>query len=757
MMDFNADQPRPLPQHDRDKILAELLIRLESVLFALFPAGKVRNGTFYIGDLSGAEGESLNVALHGEKPGLWRDHATGEGGDLFKLIAACIGVNTQTDFPKVLDKGADLLGRLPQHALSPSPTRKAQPIDELGPVTAKWNYLNAQSKLIAVMYRYDPPGGKKEFRPLDVLRHKKTAPNPRPLYNQPNLINAWQVVLAEGEKCAQALIDVGVVATTAMFGANAPIDKTDWSPLRGKAVLIWPDKDQVGMDYARNAAQAILQAGAISCAILTPPADKPDSWDAADAFFEGFDITGFLAAGERTPVLRSAELNDDLFQALDPSTEDGLATAFTRHYGEDWRYCTQWGKWLVWNGQRWNQDHLHFIGHLIREICCQGALLSSNAKLKPRLTSASTTSGVEKFVRADPVHAISTSAWDAAPWLLNTPSGVVDLRSGTLREHRRSDQITRMTTASPQQECPTWRQFLLDITGGDTELMAYLQVMAGYCLTGITSEHALFFLYGTGANGKSVFVNVLATIMGDYAATAPMDAFMESVGDRHPTEMAGLQGARLVTATETEQGRRWNEARIKTITGGDKISARFMRQDFFEYSPQFKLMITGNHKPTLRNVDDAMKRRLHLIPFTVTIPLEKRDQQLTEKLLKERNGILYWAVQGALLWQQNGLQLPDKVISATADYFAEEDVVGNYLEEETQQHHQARTAISDLYQRWQEYSNKRGEFVGTIRWFTQQLINRGFERIVMAGGARGIRGLMLKARDYGERLPYKDN
>ncbi|MGD7248220.1 phage/plasmid primase, P4 family, partial [Ralstonia pseudosolanacearum] len=223
---------------------------------------------------------------------------------------------------------------------------------------------------------------------------------------------------------------------------------------------------------------------------------------------------------------------------------------------------------------------------------------------------------VEKIARSDPKHAATADEWDADVWALNTPGGVVDLRTGQLRPHRREDRMTKVTTATPRgrngEGCPAWLAFISDITGGNTDLAAYLQRVVGYCLTGVTSEHALFFLYGTGANGKSVFVNVLATILGDYAANAPMDTFMEARGDRHPTELAGLRGSRLVSSIETEQGRRWNESKVKAITGGDKVSARFMRQDFFDYLPQFKLLIAGNHKPAIRNVDEAMKRRLHL-------------------------------------------------------------------------------------------------------------------------------------------------
>ena len=205
--------------------------------------------------------------------------------------------------------------------------------------------------------------------------------------------------------------------------------------------------------------------------------------------------------------------------------------------------------------------------------------------------------------------------------------------------------------------------------------------MVGYCLTGVTSEHALFFLYGTGANGKSVFVSTLAAILGDYATIAAMDMFMATTGDRHPTDMAGLRGARMVSSIETEQGRRWAESKLKALTGGDRITARFMRQDFFEFTPQFKLLVAGNHKPAIRNVDEAMRRRLHMIPFTVTIPPAKRDQRLQDRLLAERDGILAWAVQGCLEWQRVGLRPPAAVKAATDEYFEAEDALGRWMAE----------------------------------------------------------------------------
>ena len=212
-------------------------------------------------------------------------------------------------------------------------------------------------------------------------------------------------------------------------------------------------------------------------------------------------------------------------------TEDALALTFTRRYQRDWRYVAAWGRWLVWDGQRWRSEDTLAATDLIRQVCRHAALQSHNPKTAAKLATACTVGGVERLARADRRHAATTGEWDADAWLLNTPGGVIDLRTGRQRPHERSDRMTRITTASlgrPGDEaCPIWRQFLVEVTGGDIELQAYLQRMAGYALTGSTQEHALFFLYGTGANGKSVFVNTLATLLGDYAANAPMDTFME--------------------------------------------------------------------------------------------------------------------------------------------------------------------------------------------------------------------------------------
>ena len=749
MMDFNAtaDSTPQNPDTERDTLRADLICRLESVLFALYPAGKVRKGKFLIGDVLGSPGDSLEVVLEGDKSGLWTDRATGEGGDIFDLIARHHQIDARTGFPQVMKLARDLTGRTT--VTPPRRNKKEALIDELGPATAKWDYLTAEGQLIGCVYRYDPPGRRKEFRPWCAKRKKMAPPDPRPLYNQPGMATVDAVVLVEGEKCAQALIDGGVVATTAMHGAHAPIDKTDWSPLAGKQVVIWPDRDKAGWDYAMAAADAALTAGAASCAILMPPEGKPDGWDAADAIAESFDIPTFLATGPRITVRPPLpdEAEPDSEKAV-WATDDALALSFTRRYAQDWRYCASWGKWLVWTGNRWQPDDTLLVTHLMRHVCREAAMKADSHRLAAKLASSSTVSGVERLARSDRQHASTSDEWDRDPWMANAPGGVIHLRTGQVRPHNREDRMTKITTATPQGACPQWLAFLSDITAGNQELMSYLQRVIGYCLTGVTSEHALFFLYGTGANGKSVFVNVITTILGDYAANAPMDTFMETRSDRHPTDLAGLRGARFVSSIETEQGRRWNESKLKAITGGDKVSARFMRQDFFEYLPQFKLIIAGNHKPSIRNVDEAMKRRLHLIPFTVTIPPERRDGKLTEKLLKERDGILAWAVEGCLAWQREGIKVPASVVSATEEYFEAEDALGLWLEERCERHPEAKVSSSDLYADWREWAERAGEYVGSIKRFSEVLITRGFVPSRMHGGVRGFKGLATRPKPY---------
>jgi putative DNA primase/helicase len=302
----------------------------------------------------------------------------------------------------------------------------------------------------------------------------------------------------------------------------------------------------------------------------------------------------------------------------------------------------------------------------------------------------------------------------------------IDLNTGKERETLREDYCMKTAAVAPGGKCPLWLKFLDQVTGGDRELQSYLQRVSGYCMTGHTSEHVLFFIHGSGANGKSVFVNTLVEIWHDYACIAPVETFTESLTDRHPTELARLQGMRLVVSHETEQGRHWAEAKIKSITGGDRIASRFMRQDFFEFTPAFKLMIVGNHKPSLTTVDEATRRRMHLIPFLVTIPPAERDHKLPEKLRAEWGGILQWAVEGCLEWRRIGLAPPAAVRDATEQYLREEDSFARWVEECCVTGDEQWGVGNDLWQSWLRWAERAKERPGNRKSFAQQMANHGY-------------------------------
>jgi putative DNA primase/helicase len=323
-----------------------------------------------------------------------------------------------------------------------------------------------------------------------------------------------------------------------------------------------------------------------------------------------------------------------------------------------------------------------------------------------------------------------------------------NLRTGESHPPRPSDYITKVsgtTCAPPGTPHPIWTAFLERIAP-DPELRAFLQRFVGYCMTGATTEHKFVFAYGTGANGKSTFINTIAAMFGDYATVADVGTFIAAATERHPTDVAKLHGYRLVVAQETEKGRRWDETKIKSMTGGDKMTARFMRCDFFDFFPKFKLWIVGNHKPRLDHVDEAMRRRMLLVPFLVQIPVDERDQNLMEKLKPEWPAIMRWCIDGCLEWQRIGLAPPKIVTDATDEYFADQDLIKQWLEDCTKiAPPSAFTPIGQLFASWKTWcdgQNIRPESVNTL---SDALVERGFTRKRVHGGVRGFCGLILKA------------
>jgi putative DNA primase/helicase len=432
--------------------------------------------------------------------------------------------------------------------------------------------------------------------------------------------------------------------------------------------------------------------------------------------------------------------------------DDEIANAFAEAHRNDLRYVAAWNKWYEWRAGCWQEEKTLHVFDLIRKTC--------RARRVEKASMSRMVGAVHNLIRSDRRMAATIEQWDADPMLLNTPAGVVDLRTGVIRNYDPNLYMTMITAVGitavdPRDDyrCPIWLAFLKRITNDDAELIAYLQRVAGYCLTGDTGEQAMFFGYGVGANGKGVFLQTIGRILGDYCKTAAIETFTESKTDRHPTELARLHSARLVTATETESERNWAESRIKMLTGGDTVTAHFMRQDDFEYVPRFKLFFTGNHKPGLRSVGEAMQRRVNMIPFAVIIPKGERDPHFADTLKKEWPDILQWMIDGCLDWQERGsLAPPEAVTKETEAYFAEQDSLTQWIEERCERNPNAWTKTTALFGSWKDWAEKAGVRYGNIKSFGEALEKAGFHYHRM-NKERGYDGLRIAVEEPAEPLP----
>ncbi|MCB1425165.1 MAG: hypothetical protein KDJ89_05255 [Notoacmeibacter sp.] len=492
-----------------------------------------------------------------------------------------------------------------------------------------------------------------------------------------------------------------------------------------KVIGHWIRQARQGKVTMEEAWQAVCEHNA---ALIRPP------WDEAELRREFEALLDVDAINH--PPMPSVEPPD--------RSEDAIAASFVGEVGNAWRYVPASGIWRHWNGHQWVHDRVGAIREEIR-IACRKAAIGLESGPARRIASNRTITAVQSIVSADPAIATAPEAWDRDEMLLNTRDGILDLTSGNLQDPDPDALMSRCAAASVGSAYPLWLSFLDQVCGRDHSLVAYLARVCGYCLTGSTREQVFFFLHGDGANGKSVFLSTISTVLGSYATTAPSDAFMSSRSDRHPTDMAGLAGARLVTITETEADRNWAESRIKAITGGELISARFMHRDFFQYRPNCKLIIAGNHLPNLSTTGEAMRRRLHIVPFAVTIPADKRDKDLANRLLQERDGILRWMVDGCADWQRIGLSPPDAVTDARDAYFREEDIIGQWIEACCETNHAFETLSSDLYGSWKAWAEREGHEARSPKSLGEALRLNGF-RAARTNRGRIWQGIRLRSR-----------
>lgn len=422
-------------------------------------------------------------------------------------------------------------------------------------------------------------------------------------------------------------------------------------------------------------------------------------------------------------------------------SDTGNAERFVAQHGNDVRYVSERGKWLTWREGCWQVDTAGSIierakatakslflsaaeceSDSARAALSKHAVQSLNqARLKAMISLACTA----------PEIAVDAARLDADNYLLGVRNGVVDLRTGQFREARRADLLTQRcgTHFDAAADCPTFRSFLARVTGNDESLQEYLQRLVGYTLSGSTGEQCFAFLYGYGANGKSTFLDLIMTMLGDYATqTQPETLMAARRGSGASSDLARLVGKRLVVSNEVREGAHLEENLVKQLVGGDKVTARFLYQEHFEFHPRFKLIIAGNHMPVIKGEDEGIWRRVHFVPFTHTIPEKERDKRLGEKLLLELPGVLNWAIKGFADWQTQGLNPPPVITEATKAYRKEMDLFGTWLEQECRLGTGLRISSRRLYENYREWCERGGIKPASSMIFLRKLEPRGLRR-----------------------------
>jgi putative DNA primase/helicase len=456
----------------------------------------------------------------------------------------------------------------------------------------------------------------------------------------------------------------------------------------------------------------------------------------------------------------SPDRRDEAFNTLQGPfalTDLGNAERLVAKHGRDLRYVPAVG-WHVWDGRRWQLDRDGEITRrmktTVRSIDADVTAADDAAerkRLRAHATRSEARNKIESAIalaksEADVV--VTVDRLDADLMLLNVANGVVHLKAGELVEHEPDLLLTKLTPVKfdPNADAPRWHAFLKEIFLDDTDLIGFVKRAVGYTLTGLTREQVLFFLYGSGENGKTTFIETLRALFGEYAAQTPADTFVERPNDKASHELARLPGTRFVTAVETGEGRRLNETLVKRVTGGDIITARHLYKEFFEYLPAFKVWLATNHKPDVRGVDRAIWRRIRLIPFDATFPEGIRDEHLGEELLGELPGILRWAVDGCTEWLERRLDTPSSVKVATAAYQAESDVLAPFLDECCVLEPGARITTSELYLSYTKWADSSGERPLTKTALGKELRKRGFDEW-RTTKERGWAGLRLRHED----------
>lgn len=550
-------------------------------------------------------------------------------------------------------------------------------------------------------------------------------------------------------------------------------------------VYIWKEPGEAGEEFARKVARKLEQNGykgnakiichevfkdpsAIHCANKDPQVFK-DAMAAVIAC--AVDAKEYIAGRQEKKLpgmirdVMSKPIEGESKGIPGPSpgfyalTDLGNAQRLVYLHGTDIRFCKKWDVWLVWNGKIWKEDE---TGEVIRKAidtvhaiyregmeCKDTDLRDAVLKHAKNSESAPRIFAMINLAQSIAPIPVNPDELDCDPWLFNVQNATIDLRTGEAKPVDRCNLITKSGRVEFRQEekCPVWLAFLDRIMGGDAEMIEFLQAAVGYSLTAEVSEKCFFFLYGGGDNGKSTFTEIVIRLLGDYTNKAHVDMILSrSSGSGIPNDIARLVGVRMVSTAELPNGRELDEAKVKDLTGNDTITARFMRAEWFDFKPVFKLWMYGNHKPVIRGTDDGIWRRVRLIPFSVTIPRAQQDPKLPAKLIAELPGILNWAIEGCLKWQQNGLPIPKAIQSATTEYRAEMDSLGEFLEEYCRITNDPSDKVEckTLFTAYVAWSKDRRETADGTRAFNAKMRSRNIS-LARTNGLRVWRGMQWKS------------
>lgn len=428
------------------------------------------------------------------------------------------------------------------------------------------------------------------------------------------------------------------------------------------------------------------------------------------------------------------------------NSEDALALHFATRHEAELRHSPGMD-WLYFDGNRWIPDTRMRRYDYSRRLC-RSVAAGQDKKQASKLAAASTVNAVINLARCDQRLVVDADQWDADPAVINTPLGIVNLVTGVVRATRHTDLVTRITEVAPiAGPAPTWDRFLNSVFPSGVETIDFMQVMLGYCLTGWTREQKLFFLYGKGANGKSTLIDLVEWLLGDYSLKLPASVLMQSKHSTHPTELAQLQGRRLATSSEIEDGQYWAESRIKELTGDEMLSARFMRQDFFQFRQTQKHVICGNYRPRLKGGDMAMQRRMVLVPFTASFEGEKQDKALPDKLKAEAPAILAWIIQGAVKWSREGLTIPKSIQDASAEYMTAMDDLAEWVEDCCDLGASMKESNAMLFASFSDWKKARAEMVPSQATWGERMRQQLMLETYRTSSARGFEGISLKIEE----------